>query len=120
MNHRCSIRIPLRVEVTLSQHGSAMGRYVTRDIDSDGAFVETGGAALYPNDIVELTIAAPRANPCHVSIRAMVVRRTEMGVGLLFTSYTPDFYQQIGRLIDELLNTDIPARVARRRSSAGL
>jgi hypothetical protein len=108
MNHRCSVRIPLRVEVDLFRHGHDLGRYMTRNIDSDGGFLETGALALFPSDIVKLAIAAPREDPGHVSIRAMVVRRTDEGVGLLFTNYSPDFYQQMGRLIDTLLNAERP------------
>lgn len=89
-----------------------------RDIDSDGAFVETGGCALYPKYIVELAIAVRRQNRTHVSIRAMVVRRTDDEVGLLFTNYSLDFYQQMETLIEERRGIITPGKVARRRNAA--
>ena len=106
MNHRCSVRIPLRVEVTLFRHGNDLGHYMTRNIDGNGAFVETRGLVLHPNDILELEIRLPRENPGHVAVKAMVVRDTATGAGLLFTKCSPELARQIGTLIQELLDID--------------
>jgi hypothetical protein len=103
MNHRCGIRAPLRVEAKIFRHGVFLGRYITRDIDSCGAFVETGGLAMFENEIVQLTLAVPPEASVLVATKAIVVRRAEKGVGFMFTNYSADSYVRMGRLIDELI-----------------
>jgi hypothetical protein len=120
VNHRYSVRIPLRVEVKLSRHGNNLGRYMTRDMDSYGAFVETEGLALNPNEIVKLEISSLRESSDHLPLKAMVVRTTARGVGLMFTNYSPDSYLQMKRFIDLLARIRRPGAVARPRSAAGL
>ena len=119
MNHRCSVRIPLRVEVKLSRHGSDLGHYMTRNIDSDGAFVEARGLVLHPNDVLELEVRRPRESPDPVAIKAMVVRNTAAGVGLLFGTHSPQLTQQIGTRIQQLLDIDTLRSPAKRCRAVG-
>lgn len=120
MNHRCSVRIPLHAEVKISLHGTHPGRYLTRDIDSDGAFVETGWLSMFLNEIVDLAITVPREKPACVSIKAMVIRSTTKGVGLVFTKYSPDLNQQLAKLIIELFDREASDSQVRLRSAAGI
>jgi len=119
MNHRFSVRIPLRVEVKLSRHGNDLGHYMTRNIDSDGAFVDVRGLVLHPNDFLELEVRLPRENPGHVAVKALVVRNTVTGVGLLFTNSSAGLTQQIGTHIQELLETETLQDLDRHRRAAG-
>ena len=120
MNHRYSVRIPLRVEVKLSRHGNDLGHYMTRNIDSDGAFVETHGLVLHPNDILKLEVRLPRETPGHVAVQALVVRNTVTGAGLLFTNGSAELTQQIGTHIQALLETDTLQDLAGHRRATGL
>jgi hypothetical protein len=119
MNHRCSVRIPLRVEVKLSQHGNLLGIYMTQNIDCEGAFVESRGLALHPNEILQLEVRLPRGKPSHIPVKAMVVRNTATGVGLLFTESSPELARQIGTLIQEFLDLDTSRSATRRLRAVG-
>jgi hypothetical protein len=120
MHHRCSVRIPLRAEAKIYRHGNYLGRYQTRDIDSDGAFVDTGWLAMFLNEIVDLAITVPCEKPVCVSIKAMVIRRAGKGVGLVFTKNSPDLNEQLAKLIGQLFDTEASGSQARRRSATGI
>jgi hypothetical protein len=103
MNNRCGMRAPLHVGVKIFRHGVFLGRYLVRDIDSCGAFVETGGLAMFENEIVDLAVVVPPEDSVFVATKAIVVRSVKKGVGLMFTNYSADSYVRMRRLIDELI-----------------
>ncbi|MGD8854459.1 MAG: PilZ domain-containing protein [Gammaproteobacteria bacterium] len=119
MNHRFSVRVPLRVEVKLSRHGNDLGRYMTRDIDSDGAYLETGQLVVFPNEIVDVGIRFPGENSGNLSIKGMIVRTTSQGIGLMFTESSEELDRHIGRLIQELLEIEMVRSPAERRRAVG-
>jgi hypothetical protein len=102
--NRCGIRAPLRVEANIFRHGVFLGRYITRDIDCCGAFVETSGLTMFENEIVDLAVAVPPEESAFVSTNAIVVRNAKKGVGLMFTNNSADSYVRMRRLIDELIH----------------
>ena len=104
--HPCNARTPLRTEMDVFCCNRLLGRYMTRDIDPGGTFLETSTLKLYPNDIVELDFAVHDREESREPIKAVVVRRTDAGIDLLFTGYSSAFYQRMAELFGELLDTD--------------
>jgi hypothetical protein len=104
MNNRCGMRAPLSVGVKIFRHGVFLGRYMARNIDSCGAFIETGVLPMFENEIVDLEVAVPSEESILVATKAIVVRSAKKGVGLMFTNYSADSYVRMGRLIDELIH----------------
>nr|AQQ74509.1 hypothetical protein [uncultured bacterium] len=76
-------RMPLPIEVELRAHHLRPGRFVVRDIDMGGLFVESHDSDLYPNDVVEVAFVDGGG----ARFRARVVRHTPEGVGLMFLDY---------------------------------
>lgn len=107
MNHRCSARISLHVEVDVFHQGRTLGRYLTRDINPEGVFIETGPVALYPNDIVELEFVVSGDISRIDRMKAMVIWHNGGGIGLLFTESDPAFYDRLGQQFPELVDSEM-------------
>ncbi len=89
MEHRCSGRMALRRKVGVSRDGYALGDFLTRDIDSTGAFIEACGLSLRPYEYVELCFADGEGGDEPVRCTAVVVRCCSEGVGVMFWSPVP-------------------------------
>ena len=87
MNHRYSIRLPLRVPVEVSKRDRFLGRYFTRDMDAEGVFIETRMANLNANDVVELTFIFPGAESRDCTLMAVVARIGVEGAGLILIDH---------------------------------
>lgn len=88
MDHRWSERSPLQISVVMDYAplGLIAGR--TRDISSEGMFVETGRILLYRNDSVAISFANPHGEDrCVMTVEACVRHVTENGVGLMFRGF---------------------------------
>lgn len=82
MNQRYSTRLQLRVPVEVSKRDRFLGRYFTRNMDAEGAFIETRMENLSANDVVELTFIFPGAESRDCTLMAVVARIGVEGAGV--------------------------------------
>lgn len=83
MDHRCWVRLPLRIAVEVVKGRRYLGRHVTRNMNVEGVFVEMCTTDLDTNDLVELTFVVREGEIREYSLMAGVVRRDGDGVGLM-------------------------------------
>ena len=83
-NKRSSIRKPLDLYVDVYHFDEHLGHTQTRDISLDGAFIESCSWELCPNDMLELHIHVHDDERTPLRLNAMVVRSSDMGVGVQF------------------------------------
>lgn len=111
MEHRCYSRHTLSVPVEIWVDELFVGRFSTRDISMGGVFVETGPVAPNPYDIVILRfrfkqpttrgrVASQQCEPpTDHSLSALVVHRSDDGIGLMYIDEHPSFYQRLGSIM---------------------
>ncbi len=87
MNHRCFVRTRLRLPVMVYKQGRFIGRFETRDVDPEGAFIEMQMTDLEPNDIVELNFLVRGGERCGCRLFAGVVRLDFDGAGLILLDH---------------------------------
>ena len=90
MEHRCGIRHPLCAAVTLHPRrlGAVAGRI--REASISGMFVETAPELFCDNAVVDVEVILPGVSALRTfRWQAMVVRRTENGLGLMFDRLRP-------------------------------
>jgi hypothetical protein len=86
-----------------------LGRFQTRDINIDGAFIETGTTVFSPRAMVEVAIGTPGIYGDVSRTKALVIRYTDDGVGLWFTNCEPDFCQRLSDMLGQLrMQTTLP------------
>ena len=83
-DNRSSIRKPLVLSVEVYSLDEHLGRAQTRDINLDGAFLESCTRQLHLNEIVELHVRLHDNEPAPLRLRATVIRSTEEGAAVLF------------------------------------
>ena len=83
MNHRYSVRLPLRVPVEVFKRGQFLGRYNTRDMDVEGVFIEMPTTDLQPAEVLELIFVVPDWKRCDCTLLAGVVRLEADGAGMM-------------------------------------
>ncbi|MCC7329949.1 MAG: PilZ domain-containing protein [Gammaproteobacteria bacterium] len=91
MEHRCGDRHPLRMAVLLRAGGCNPVAGITREISISGMFVEVPAQFFRDHGVVELEASVP---PSTGGLRvyrwrALVVRRTGAGLGLMFNQLRP-------------------------------
>ena len=59
MNHRYLVRLPLRLPVEVFKQEQFLGRYITRNMDVEGVFIEIRTTDLEANDVVKLVFILP-------------------------------------------------------------
>lgn len=89
-------RIAARVPLELWRGGERLGRFETRNIALEGAFVETGAQDLEPYEIVTVVVPGRDGHLSHRML-AMVVYRSLEGVGLLYEAEAPELYHRCAR-----------------------
>ena len=102
VNHRYNQRLDLQVPMDVFCNNQHLGRYQTRDINTDGAFIEVDTAKIPVNGVVEVAFAAPEVDTDVTRFKALVVRCADNGLGLWFTSYDPDFCQRMTAVLDQV------------------
>lgn len=83
MDHRYSIRTPLRVAVDVFKRERFLGRCITRNMDVEGVFIEAPTIDLEPNDVVRLVFVVPGYERCDCALIAGVARRDADGLGIM-------------------------------------
>lgn len=94
MEHRYHRRRPARVPVELWRGDELLGRFETRNIAPEGAFVETGPSDLDSYDLLTLVVRDRHGRRAHQT-RAMVVHCSEEGAGLLYETEAPVVYRYL-------------------------
>ena len=97
-DNRSSIRKPLVLSVEIYSLDEYLGHTQTRDINLDGAFLESCARPLHTNDTLELHVHVYDNEQAPVCLRATVVRSTEEGVAVTF-EYGAQAY---GRLLNTI------------------
>jgi hypothetical protein len=90
MEQRWSPRQAIRLNLVLYHTEMGLLRCQTRDLSSEGLFVETNGVHLPIEAPVDLDFVLPDNGASHLHrIRAKVVRNNGEGCGLIFREFTP-------------------------------
>lgn len=98
MEHRCSIRKSLTMDVVIDYRGLGLVRGRTQDIGMGGVFVDTGCVQLPVNAMVNLAVMLDGVRR-PLRIGAIVVHAQESGVGLLFEELDPESHETLHRLV---------------------
>lgn len=100
MEHRCSIRKSLTIDVVLNCRSLGLVGGRTRDIGMGGMFVDIGRIQLPMNALIESCVLLETAGKVQpYRSEAMVVHSSRAGVGLMFSDLTPVFHQRLHELI---------------------
>jgi hypothetical protein len=88
MEHRCSIRMPIKFDAVIHCRRVGTVPATIRDVGLGGMFVETGSTVLHPNTPVDVTTRVPEngADKLH-RLRAWVVWTGRCGAGLMLRSF---------------------------------
>jgi hypothetical protein len=107
----------LQLPIDVFQNGHYLGRFVIRNVNSSGAFIETGAIVQPDNGILELTFAAGDIYDGDVSrhLQALVVRRTADGVGVWFATGDEVFYRRMVDVLGQLIDLMDPRGVSSGR-----
>jgi hypothetical protein len=97
-NKRSTPRQGLALDVDIFNCCTYLGRSTIRDIHIDGAFIETDHDDLFQNDILELRFVPDADEIKPVRLRAMVVRNSGDGIGVLFSYGEHDFNNLLKKL----------------------
>jgi hypothetical protein len=83
MDHRYSVRVPMHLTVEVFKRERFLGRYITRNMDVEGVFIEMPTADLEPNEVVKLIFVVPDGERCDYMLIAGVVRLDADGAGMM-------------------------------------
>jgi len=83
-DNRSSIRKPLVLSVEVYSLDEHLGHTRTRDINLDGAFLESCTRQLHLNEKLEIHIRLHDNEPSPLCLKAKVIRSTEEGAAVLF------------------------------------
>lgn len=98
VNKRSNIRKRLEFYVDVFCFYEHLGRCQTRDINIDGAFIESCSRELYPNDLLELDFHVHDCERNPLRLKATVTRSSDEGVGVLFY-YGVEEYRRLLNII---------------------
>ena len=100
MEHRWSLRAPIRIDIDLDCPGVGATTCTTRDIALGGVFVEMPDVLPPKNADVDLVIHLyAEGRPTQYRVKAKVVRVTRDGVGLMFRDYDMVTYRSLREVI---------------------
>ncbi|NIA01193.1 MAG: hypothetical protein GWP13_00235 [Planctomycetia bacterium] len=85
MEHRCSVRKPVELQLLLYKHGLPIQRGVSRDLGLGGMFVETGTRTWRKNENLEIEFLGENGQSA-IRLSALVVHHSSAGVGLMFNA----------------------------------
>ena len=84
VDRRSSIRKPLVLSVEVYGFDEYLGQTQTRDINLNGAFIESCSRQLHPADMLELHLHVQDGEQNPLCLKATVARTTDEGVGVVF------------------------------------
>ena len=84
VDRRSCIRKPLVLSVEVYGFDEYLGRTQTRDINLNGAFIESCSRELHQNDMLELHFHVHDNERNPLRLRATVIRSTDEGAGVRF------------------------------------
>lgn len=112
MDHRYSVRLPLHLTVEVFKREQFLGRYITRDMDLEGVFIEMRTTNLEPNELVKLIFDDPDGKHIYYTLIAGVARLDADGVGMML-------FDHEHKALDILRTADLPNHVPGRQVQAG-
>ena len=83
MDHRYSVRLPMHLTVEVIKRERFLGRYITRNMNVEGVFIEMPTADLEPNEVLKLMFAVSDCECCGYTLIAGVVRLDADGAGMM-------------------------------------
>ena len=83
MEHRCSIRKPMELQVMLYKHGLPVQRALSRNLGLGGVLVDTGDTRWRKNEYLEVEFIGADGGQ-GMRVPAVVVHQSENGTGLMF------------------------------------
>ena len=89
MEHRYATRFPRHINTLIYRQGLPVQGGRTRDLSSEGAFVETGHLPGPLPDCLELEFLPAMASVERFRLKALVVHRDPAGVGIEFAVLGP-------------------------------
>jgi len=95
--HRHNPRVNVPLDVEISCGGRHLGHYRTRDLSFEGMFLETGPVDLQVNDLISLHLTANRQSH---RLRAVVVHRSDAGLGVMLLGENPGYCRLVLEAID--------------------
>lgn len=94
MEHRCSIRKSLELQVLLYKHGLPVQSGITRDLGLGGVFIQAGAYQWRKNELLEIEFLSADGSPA-MRLRGVVVHLRGDGVGLMFDSVSGEQRRQL-------------------------
>ncbi len=96
MEHRCSSRKPLMLDVVIGYNAIGLVQGRTRDVGLGGMFVETGCVELPVNAVVQASfILEKNGRKAACQAKALVVHNQSLGAGLMFNDLNDDLYSTL-------------------------
>ncbi len=91
MEHRCSVRLPVAMDVLLYHNNIPVVHCKTHDIGADGMFVDSGPLRYQTNTMLKVEFQTRKGNvqKSHM-LSAMVVHHAKNGLGLMFPGGNSD------------------------------
>ena len=87
MDHRYSVRLPRHLTVEVFKREQFLGRYITRNMDVAGIFIEMRTTELEANDVVKLIFVVPDGERGDCTLIAGVVRVDADGAGMMLLDH---------------------------------
>lgn len=97
---RIFTRVGTDIDVYVQSRGRLLGRFRVSDLGLGGVFIDARSLELYPNDFAELVF------PHGGLFRAVVIRHTERGVGLMFQDHDEG---SLDALREVMISASLPA-----------
>lgn len=94
MEHRCSIRKPLELQVLLYKHGLPVQSGTTRNLGLGGVFVEAEAWQWRKHETLEVEFLAVDSSPV-MRVTAVVVHLRDGGAGLMFDALEVEQLRQL-------------------------
>ncbi len=108
MEHRCSLRKPLSMEVVLNYRSLGLVRGRTRNAGMGGMYIETGRIQLPVNAILDLSVILDTTRGARAfQAEAIVVHSDNEGVGIMFSNLGSELHDH---LHDMIYTTQVPVR----------
>ena len=102
MEHRCSPRIPVTIDVMLCKHNHPVAPARIRNIALTGMFLELKHAIFPKNSTLEVEFVRGVEDTARYSrVRGMVVRRADEGIGVELEESVPEVSQVLRSLLEK-------------------
>lgn len=99
IEHRCSKRIPARLQVRVFQQGTPVASGKSRNLNLEGIYVVTDTERFHVGAYLELEVSTGAGEPLsHLRIPGMVVHCSGQGMGVMFVASNPHLAELIRRI----------------------